>query len=165
VEQVRSVALFDQYCSAALADHPRLQGRRLLYESIRRMLSAQVYDLIDATRTALQDSAPRSADEARGAGPLVTFSAAMRERSVELKTFLLRNLYRHPQVMQTTGEAKAVVRELFCAYLADPGEMPAAFAARTDSPRAVADYIAGMTDRFAGREHERLTGRRWLAPA
>ena len=71
-------------------------------------------------------------------------------------------LYRHPQVMHTTGCAQQMVRELFDAYMAQPSAMPADYAAQTDGPRAVADYIAGMTDRFATREHERLTGRRLL---
>ena len=87
----------------------------------------------------------------------------MRERSAALKSFLLRNLYRHPQVVATTGHARQVVRELFAAYMDEPREMPADFAAREHRPRAVADYIAGMTDRFAAREHERLTGQRLLA--
>ena len=64
--------------------------------------------------------------------------------------------------MGTTGQARQIVRELFAAYLGDPRQMPPDFAARHDSARAVADYIAGMTDRFAAREHERLTGRRLL---
>jgi dGTPase len=91
------------------------------------------------------------------------FSEGMRARSSVLKAFLLRNLYRHPQVMATTGQAKIVVRELFDAYMNDPAAMPADFSERQGRPRAVADYIAGMTDRFAAREHERLTGRRLLA--
>jgi dGTPase len=92
----------------------------------------------------------------------VTFSPAMRARSSALKSFLLRNLYRHPQVMDTTGRAKVIVRELFAAYAADPAQMPASFASRASIHRAVSDYIAGMTDRFAMREHERLTGRKLL---
>ena len=135
----------------------------MLYETIRRMLSAQVYDVIDATQAAIDAAAPTDADAARGAGPLVLFSGAMRAQSVELKRFLFANLYRHPQVMQTTGQAQTVVRELFDAYVAHPSEMPESFACRPDAPRAVADYIAGMTDRFAMREHERLTGRIWAA--
>ena len=88
----------------------------------------------------------------------------MAAHSTALKRFLWTNLYRHPQVMQTTGQAQDVVRELFDLYLARPQEMPASFAdRRADLPRAVADYIAGMTDRFALREHERLTGRAWVA--
>ena len=97
-----------------------------------------------------------------GMPALVRFSPGMRAQSQQLKTFLLHNLYRHPQVMDMTAQARTVVRELFAAYTAAPTEMPPAFAAQQDLPRAVADYIAGMTDRFAVREHERLTGRRVL---
>jgi dGTPase len=86
----------------------------------------------------------------------------MQAQSAELKQFLMRNLYRHPQVVETTALAKQMVRELFSAYAAEPREMAAGFDGRADRPRAVADYIAGMTDRFAAREHERLTGRRLL---
>jgi dGTPase len=163
LEQLAEVELFDEFRAAALQDHPQLQGRRLLYEAIRRMLSAQVYDVIDSTRAALQREQPESADAARALPPLVAFSQGMRTKSAALKRFLLHNLYRHAQVMAMTGQAGEVVRELFAAYLHDPSQMPADFAARTDVARAVADYIAGMTDRFAGREHERLTGRRLLA--
>ena len=82
----------------------------------------------------------------------------MENASQTLKTFLLRNLYRHPQVMQTTDWARQVVRELFEAYVSRPEEMPRAFAQRHNLPRAVADYVSGMTDRFATREHARLVG-------
>jgi dGTPase len=129
----------------------------VLYETIRRMLSDQVYDVINARRAALQQHAPTSADEARQCPALVQFSAAMYEESKALKSFLFRNLYRHPQVMQTTDGARAVVQELFAFYLDKPQEMPAAYAQRSDVPRAVADYLSGMTDRFATREHARLT--------
>ncbi len=162
LEQLEQVPLFDGYRRQALATDPPLTGRRLLYESIRLMLSAQVHDVIDATTAALRASGVDSADAVRRAEPLVCFGAPMRERSSVLKTFLLRNLYRHPQVMHMTGRARIVVRELFEAYASDPKELPAAYAARPDSARAIADYIAGMTDRFAAREHERLTGRRLL---
>ncbi|RST53726.1 deoxyguanosinetriphosphate triphosphohydrolase [Variovorax sp. MHTC-1] len=161
IERVSEVGLFDRYRREALAEHPQLQGRRVLYEAIRRMLSAQVYDVIDATRAALEAAAPADADAARGGGPLVLFGDVMRAQSIELKQFLFRNLYRHPRVTQTTDQAQQVVRELFAAYLTRAEEMPASYAERTDRHRAVADYIAGMTDRFAMREHERLTGRRW----
>ena len=163
LDQLEVVELFDRYRRAALVAFPQLQGRRLLYESIRLMLSAQVYDVIDATRTNLEASAPADADAARAASPLVAFSAAMRAASTDLKRFLMQNLYRHPQVMGTTDQARQVVRELFAAYLADPAQMQADFAARSDQARAVADYIAGMTDRFAAREHRRLTGTELLA--
>ena len=163
MEQLDEVELFESFHARTLAEFPHLQGRRLLYEIIRRMLSAQVYDVIEATRAALQAANPASADRAREAGPLVTFSESMRARSAVLKQFLLRNLYRHPQVIAKTGQAQQVVRELFDLYLSDPAQMPADFGARPNTARAVADYIAGMTDRFAAREHERLTGRNLLA--
>ena len=161
--QVAAVPLFARHQQAALREHPTLEGRRLLYEAIRRMLSAQVYDVIEATRAALAAAAPADADAARRAGPLVRFSDAMRAQSAELKRFLFANLYRHPQVVDTTTQARQVVRELFDAYRERPHELRPSFAQRPDRERAVADYIAGMTDRFALREHERLTGRRLLA--
>jgi dGTPase len=162
LEQVQQVPLFDRYRRQAQVSHPGLQGRRLLYEAIRRMLSAQVYDVIDATGAALVQAAPDSADAARASPPLVRFSDGMRAESIELKRFLMQQLYRHPQVVQTTTQAKEVVRGLFQAYIEDPGHMQQGFAGRPDTQRAVADYIAGMTDRFAAREHERLTGQRLL---
>ncbi|NML13449.1 deoxyguanosinetriphosphate triphosphohydrolase [Azohydromonas caseinilytica] len=157
-EQLLTVPLFARFHAAALAEHPQLTGRRLLFEAIRRMLSQQIYDVIGATQARLQKYAPHSADAARQAPPLVCFSDAMREESRQLKSFLMRHLYRHPQVMATTGRAQDVVRTLVDAYLAAPSEMPPDFAQRPDLHRAVADYIAGMTDRFALREHARLTG-------
>jgi dGTPase len=163
MEQLAEVDLFEQFRRETLLEFPQLQGRRLLYESIRRMLSAQVYDVIDATRAAIEAAGPGTAADARAAGPLVAFSEPMRTRSGRLKHFLLQNLYRHPQVTAKTGQAKQVVRELFALYLDDPAQMPADFAGRANVARSVADYIAGMTDRFAAREHERLTGRNLLA--
>mgnify|MGYP001627407753 CR=1 FL=1 len=165
LEQVAQVPLFGRHCAQAQDEHPQLQGRRLLYEAIRRMLNAMVYDLIDATRAGLDAARPEDADAARGMRPLVCFGDPTRAEATELKGFLFRNLYRHPRVTETTGQAQEVVRELFARYLAAPHEMQAGFAARSDTPRAVADYIAGMTDRYALREHERLTGRRLLASA
>lgn len=168
--QLQEVALFNQYRDAAQAEYPDLthplRQRRLLFEAIRRMLSAQVYDVIDSTQAALAKHAPTDVQAVRQSPPLVMFGDAMRARSLELKQFLFKNLYRHPRVMATTGRAQEVVRDLFAAYTAAPQEMKAAFAeqALVDRgplrARAVADFIAGMTDRFAAREHERLTGRR-----
>jgi dGTPase len=164
MEQLLQVELFAHYHQQTLGEHPGLlvKPRRLLYETIRRMLSDQVYDVIDTTRRAVADAGVGSLEEARLAGPLVAFSADMKARSGELKKFLFAQLYRHPQVMHTTGQAQQVVRELFDAYVTQPAEMPTDFAASADLHRSVADYIAGMTDRFALREHERLTGRKLL---
>eukprot|EP01032_Pedospumella_encystans_P017852 gene17852-20331_t len=141
--QLQEVALFAHYHQQTLNEHPVLseKPRRLLYETIRRMLSDQVYDVIDTTRQAVARAGVQSADEVRLAGPLVAFSADMKARTAELKKFLFASLYRHPQVMQTTGQAQQAVRELFAAYVARPAEMPADFAAGADLHRAVADYI------------------------
>jgi len=164
IEQLQELALFERHHRQALAQHPDLprRARRLLYEVIRRMLSEQVYDVIDATRALIEQHRPDSADAVRRAPTLVRFSSGMHAQASELKQFLFAKLYRHPQVMQTTGQAQQMVRELFQAYLADSAAMPGDFAVRQDRERAVADYIAGMTDRFAAREHERLTGSRLL---
>ena len=169
LEQLEDVPLFSRYRRETLAVYPRLQGRRLLFETIRRMLSAQVYDVIDATRQVIQQAAPADVQAVRQHAGLVCFSDQMALQSTSLKRFLLQNLYRHPQVAQTTQAAQQVVRDLFEAYMSDPAQMPQAHIDRfdgSDSPQAtgakpervVADYIAGMTDRFAGKEHERLKG-------
>ena len=115
--------------------------------------------MIDTTSAALAAAAPANADAARQGPRLLRFSTAMHAESTALKRYLFGTLYRHPQVMRTTDVARAVVQELFSAYVAAPHEMPADFHARADRHRAVADYVAGMTDRFAAREHRRLTGR------
>ena len=160
IEQFEAVPLFTRFRDETLAEFPGATGRRLLFDSIRRMLSQQVYDVIDATRAKLAEHQPADADEARRCPPLVRFSPEMREASTQLKRFLFKELYRHPQVNDTTARAKQVLTELFHAYVAAPSEMKAAYAQRDDRHRAVADYISGMTDRFAVREHERLTGQR-----
>jgi dGTPase len=179
MEQMRAVPLFDRFCQQAAVAHPSLQEpaqkRRWMYEAIRLMLSVQVFDVIAATRDALQAASVQSVVQVRAAPALVVFSHEMREQSARLKKFLFAHLYRHPQVVQTMTHAKQIVQELFAAYSAAPQEMQAGFAARSqlatqrqeDSDnglqRIVADYIAGMTDRFAAREHQRLTGMNLLA--
>ena len=167
LEQLQEVALFRHYTRAALAQHPALKGRRLLFEAIRLMLSAQVYDVMDATRLALCEAAPQDVDAVRKQPPLVCFTASMAAQSADLKQFLFHNLYRHPQVLEKMQQASQIVCDLFAAYMADPARMPQSHLDRFDSSdtprsvgakpeRVVADYIAGMTDRFAAKEHERL---------
>jgi len=178
LDQMREVPLFNDFCERARAEHAHLrqpgQVRRLMYESIRLMLSEQVFDVIAATQRAIDAAGVQSLADVRNSGPLVLFSDEMRARSKQLKQFLFAHLYRHPQVVQTMDQAKTVVQELFAMYCATPQEMQAGFALRSQASnastwdagpalqRSVADYIAGMTDRFASREHYRLTGRRLL---
>ncbi len=164
--QLADVPLFDEHRRATLAEFPDLSqpqsGRRLLYETIRRMLSAQIYDLMAATSEALNSHGIDSLEAVRQAPPLVCFGERMAQESKILKRFLFSALYRHPQVMATTDRASGVVQDLFRLYIDSPAEMQAHFATQADVLRAVVDYIAGMTDRFALREHERLTGIQWL---
>jgi dGTPase len=159
LEQLQAVPLVARFTQETLAAFPALSGRRLLYETIRRMLSAQVYDVMAATSAGLDHWQPQDVDAARQAPPLLRFSDPMREESTALKRFLFANLYRHPQVVTRTAQAQQVVRELFDAYMAEPAQMKGHRPTESRHARAVADYIAGMTDRFAAREHERLTGR------
>ena len=179
--QLQEVPLFDRFRHSVVKDHPNLalagQQKRLLYESIRRMLSSQVYDVVDTTRTALEQIAWGQknwcADQMRQLPSPVQFSLPMAQGARELKQFLMRNLYRHRQVVETTAQAKQMVRNLFDAYWQQPDQIPTEYAAsmsastvaalRPSLQRTVADYIAGMTDRMATREHERLTGQRLLA--
>lgn len=178
IEQLETVGLFGRFVEQARTSHPHLhdsaQDRRLLYESIRQMLSAQVADVIGETEQRLREAAPQHVRDVRQLPPLVGFSQAMRVASGELKQFLMHNLYRHPQVVATMAQAQRIVRDLFAVYLARPHEMQPGFTARSSAveagtedaslrARVVTDFIAGMTDRFAVREHERITGLRLLA--
>ena len=157
-EQMLALPMFERFHREVLLEFPTLTGRRLLYETIRRMLSAQVYDVIDTTDALIATHAPADADAARAMPPLVRFSLALQAEVAQVKSFLFQHLYRHPRVMATTEGARQVVRLLFEAYLADPTQLPGQHARRQPLQQAIADYIAGMTDRFALREHERLTG-------
>jgi hypothetical protein len=176
VDQLEQVALFGGHLRLTLQRHPHLgdpsQGRRLLYETIRQMLSAQVYDVIEGSRRMVAQAAPGSVQAVRLGPPLICFGDAMAAQSAELKQFLLRNLYRHTQVMETTHQARRIVTDLFGVYVQAPSEMQAHHAQRASraphasaAARVVADYIAGMTDRFAAREHVRLTGLHLLVAA
>ena len=161
-EDVLQVPLVAEYHAQVRAEWPSLQGRRLWYETIRRMLSAQILNVVSATLQRLQALQPANVEVIRRSPPLLGFDDAMRDRSQVLKRFLMQALYRHPQVVQNMEQAQQVIRDLFAHYSQQPQTMPPEFAERTDKARAVADYIAGMTDRFALREHALLTGKQVL---
>ena len=169
LEQLQSVPLFSAHTAQALALHPGLTGRRLLFEVIRLMLSAQVDDVTQTTRIALRRAQPACVEAVRQQAGLVAFSPDMAAQSAALKYFLSHNLYRHPQVAQQMQQAQQIVRELFAAYRDDPAQMPQPSISpplvrqanlhnlTVPKPeRVAADYIAGMTDRFATKEHDRL---------
>jgi len=165
-EALDSLALYGRHRAAALARHPGLGGRRLVNETIRRMIDQLVTDLIDESRRRLADAGVASIDDVRAAPPLVGFTAALRAESAELKRFLSAGLYRHERVAAVMERARAIIRELFAWYRQDPSLLPSEHRARADAlgERAIADYIAGMTDRFAVREHARLSGAAWSDP-
>jgi dGTPase len=164
LEQLDVVPMFAAHRDAALREHPGLRGapqRRLLAEVLRRLISAQVNDVIAASADALREHAPTDERDVATMPPLVQSSPAQREQGTALKRFLFASLYRHPQVVRTTARARTVLRELFVAYAAEPSQMPDEHrdVHAQIGLRAVADYIAGMTDRFAAREYQRLVGR------
>lgn len=159
IEQMCEVPLFDFWYKQVLNEYPDLQSKRLLYETIRRMLSAQVYDVISATHEKVAKHAVQDAGDVRHAPVLVVFSDEMKRESRELKRFLYEHLYRHPQVMGNVEKGHRIVRDLFNIFSEQPQEM-LGDDIREIKPRLISDYIAGMTDRFAISEHERLTGLR-----
>ncbi len=158
--QLERIELFADHRRTVERLHPGVAGRRLVHETIRRMVDDLVVDLIGESLGRIEAAAPACLDEVRAAPPLVAFSAATRERSGQLKRFLHAALYRHPRVDEAMGRARGVVRRLFGAYATDPSSLPGEHRERVEAIglRAVADYIAGMTDRFALNEFARLTG-------
>ena len=167
IGQLREQSLFDRHFRVVTDLYPELEDRRLIYETIRRMINTVVTDLIETTRRNIEAAGPSSIDDVRQAGRrLVAFSATIEVEHTALKRFLYEYLYSHEQKLEMTRKVQAVLRELFATYMNDIAAMPAEFAAaargRDDADRArvVADYIAGMTDRYALKEHERLTAAR-----
>jgi len=160
---LRSQALFNDQYEIVRQRYPDLEDRRLIYEIIRRMINKVVTDLIETTRLKIAAAAPASIDDVRNLQePLVAFSEQIYTEHTGLKRFLHEFLYQHEQVLRMTGQARAMIEVLFERYMSNPGEMPAEFSARAGAEdetraRVVADYIAGMTDRFAIAEHDRLS--------
>ncbi len=165
LEQLRTQELFETAYREVRGLYPDLEDRRLIYEIIRRMIGTVVSDLVAETRRRLGESGVESIDGVRNAdGPLVAMSERVFEQHVSLKRFLNEHLYTHEQKLEMTRRAQTIVRELFDAYREDIERMPPEFAGRAaggnDDRRArvIADYIAGMTDRFAIKAHEALRG-------
>jgi dGTPase len=158
LEGLARVGIVGRHMKAALREFPRLAGSRLVYETVRRMIDTLVTDLTRTSAENIRRAAPASIDDVRRAPALIGFSAPILAESRELKRFLHGNLYRHPRVLRTSAKARRLVSDLFGAFLAKPRLLPPDFQARAreDTARAIADYIAGMTDRYAIREHQRL---------
>jgi dGTPase len=164
---LRGVRMFRRQYDAVAAHYPDLNERRLVHEIIRRMINHLVVDFIRATQAQLAQAQPRSIDEVRlHSKPLAMLSEASYEEHLELKSYLREHVYRHYKVLRMTSKARRVVQELFEAFFKDVSLMPTEhrdLALQAEGAhgavgraRAVSDYIAGMTDRYAILEHRRL---------
>jgi dGTPase len=167
LRDLREVRLFRRQYDAVVALYPNLGERRLVHEIIRRMINFIVVDLIRTTQTRLEQAQPHSIDDVRAhSKPLAGLSDTCREEHVELMEFLREHVYRHYKVLRMTSKARRVLKALFDAFFEDINLMPpehrdVALQAEAahgvpGRARAVADYIAGMTDRYAILEHRRL---------
>ncbi|MBT8098266.1 MAG: deoxyguanosinetriphosphate triphosphohydrolase [Gammaproteobacteria bacterium] len=163
LEQLREQTLFEQQYLEVTERYPDLEDRRLIYEIIRRMIDTVVTDLIETTQSNLDEHGPGSIDDVRQAGTaIVALSDEIYAQHLELKKFLNEYLYRHEKKLTMTRRVQNIISDLFTAYSADVNRMPADFAEaageqdETGRARVIADYIAGMTDRYAIAEHERI---------
>jgi dGTPase len=167
VDDLGEVELFARQHRKVLAQYTDLPDRKVIHETIRRVINHVVSDLIRTTRANLDKAAPAAAADVRArAKPLVGFSAEVAREQLELKQFLNQRVYRHYKVLRMTSKARLVVTRLFDAFVNDTKLMPTEHqesVARLEAShgasgraRAVADYIAGMTDRYAILEHQRL---------
>jgi dGTPase len=164
IGEIGEVPLVAEILREIGAQHARIDSARRVHELIRRLITRMIEDVVAETRRRLQALAPRSADEVRSANePVVAFSIAMAEADKAIKGFLYPRMYRHERIMRIMGEAEGVVEDLFARYAADPAQLPPEWAASGPDPedaahraRRIADFIAGMTDRYALIEHARL---------
>jgi dGTPase len=158
LDQLAEVGIVARHLNAVLKEHPRLAGRRLVHETVRRMIDTLVTDLVRASAANIRRHAPESIEAVRRAPALIAFSPRVHDESLALKRFLRDNLYRHYRVVRMSAKARRVVVDLFGALSSDIRLLPPEFQARAHdaAPRAIADYIAGMTDRYAILEHRRL---------
>jgi dGTPase len=163
LDDIAGVPLIRDILRAIRDEHPALDAPRLVHELMRRLITAMIEDVIAETAGRLRKLAPRSADEVRHAGqPVAGFSPAMAEADRAIKGFLYPRMYRHERIMRIMGDAERLVCALFARYLERCGDMPAEWAQTADETdegarlRHIADFIAGMTDRYALMEHARL---------
>ncbi|MBA0900921.1 MAG: deoxyguanosinetriphosphate triphosphohydrolase [Candidatus Nitrotoga sp.] len=158
LEQISSVRLFAEHLHAVRLSYPDLVERRLVHETIRRMINTLATDLIRETGKNILAHDVRDLVDVRAAPTLAAFSADMHEKQRELKAFLRTHLYRHYRVMRMSAKARRIVSDLFQVFMDDNRLLPPQFqeSVQVDRARSVSDYIAGMTDRYAIKEHRRL---------
>ena len=159
-DQLNEVTLYARYRHEAESQFPGISGRRAINETVRRMINALVDDLIQQSRANIRHAEIKTIDDVRDAPPLIAFSESMKKEAQELKRFLRTNLYHHYQVNRMTSKARRIVTDLFDIFISGPELLPLDYQIagddRTAQARKVADYIAGMTDRYAMREYRRL---------
>ena len=158
LEQLSEVQIFSRHLAEVRAKYPTLQGRRVVTETVRRIINTLILDLVDTTRMNVENSGVQTLGEVRAAPPLAAFSPALLDEHRELKRFLLRHLYRHYKVARMSAKAGRIISDLYTAFTGDARLLPPEHQMREslEGARAVADYIAGMTDRYAMREHRRI---------
>jgi dGTPase len=158
LEQLASVRLFSSHLDEVRKTYPELAQRRVVHETIRRMINTLVSDVITQTEKNIRAQTLQDVNDVRKAPTLLAFSAEMLELNRELKAFLRTHLYRHYLVLRMSAKAHRIISELFQAFMEDRRLLPPQFlrAAELEHARAVADYVAGMTDRYAIREYRRL---------
>src|SRR5271170_5778732 len=163
LDDIAAVPLPGKIIGEIRAAHPGLDDHRLVHELIRQLIGLLIDDVVAETGRRLAKLAPRSADDVRlAAAPVAAFSAGLGEADRAIKSFLEKHMYRHARVMRVMNQAADVVRELFARYSAQPADLPAEWKEGLDGLdeasriRRIADFIAGMTDRFALSEHARL---------
>jgi dGTPase len=163
LEEIVAVPLPGRIVAAIHATYPKLDHDRLVHELIRRLIGLLIDDVVAESAGRLAELKPRSADDVRGAAaPVGAFSREVGEEDRAIKSFLKSRMYRHPRVMKVMEQAADVVRDLFARYSARPQDMPAEWGehlggcAEAARVRHIADFIAGMTDRYALAEHARL---------
>lgn len=160
IDQLDDVDLFARHRREVEAAFPGIAGRRMIHETIRRMINTLAVDLIETSKGRIADAKVKTIDDVRNAPPLIAFSDTMHAEATVLKRFLSKNLYKHYQVNRMTCKARHIIVELFEAFLNHPELLPPDYQMEGDDiqrqARKVADYIAGMTDRYAMREHRRV---------
>jgi dGTPase len=158
IDELREVRLFARHLGEVETGFPGLKDRRLIHETVRRMINTLVIDLTRQSADNIRQAGIKTIEAIRAAPPLITFSNVIREENQELKQFLRKNLYQHYQVLRMTNKAERVIQSLFTAFGDEARLLPAEYQARArgDKYRAIADYIAGMTDRYAIKEYRRL---------
>jgi dGTPase len=158
LEQLSKVELFETNLTIVKNQYPKLEQKRLIHETVRRMINTLVVDLCTNSANDIAQHSPKNIDDIRRLPQLIGFSSKVAEQNQKLKQFLRKNLYQHYKVNRMSAKAARIVRELFAAFYENTGLLPSEFqaSAEVDKARAVADYIAGMTDRYAIREYRKL---------